>query len=235
MDFKMISYLLLVFIIAVSCSEDPTSTPDKQSIVTGTVTDIDGNEYRTVKIGDQWWMAENLKVTKYQNGDIIRNITKRLEWEDINLRSGACCVYDNIESNADTFGLLYNWYAVNDSRNIAPAGWHVATREEWEALVDTLGGPIDAGIKMVDISSDHWKNPDPSATNESGFSVLPAGLREFNGEFRLKGSLALFWTSTRSSRNGYSEVIEIQTNRSYYVSIPISSWKKGYSVRCIKD
>lgn len=87
---------------------------------TGTMVDQDGNTYKTVKIGDQWWMAENLKVTHYRNGDPIPNVTSNSEWSEMS--SGAYCVYDNEESNADHYGYLYNWYTVNDSRNIAPEG-----------------------------------------------------------------------------------------------------------------
>lgn len=96
---------------------------------TGKVTDIDGNTYKTVKIGNQWWIAENLKVTHYRNGDAIPEVTDNEQWK--NLNSGAYCAYDNNESNAAVYGYLYNWYAMNDSRNIAPEGWYVPSDEEW--------------------------------------------------------------------------------------------------------
>ena len=102
-----------------------------------TVTDIDGNVYRTVKIGDQWWMAENLKVSRYRNGDDIVNVSSCEEW--IALTTGALCAYGSCEAAADTFGYLYNWYAVHDSRNCAPVQWHVPANAEWQALVDFLG------------------------------------------------------------------------------------------------
>lgn len=95
---------------------------------TGTVTDIDGNVYQTIKIGNQWWMAKNLKVTHYRNGEAIPNITNDSEW--INLSTGAYCAYNNDNGNIATYGLLYNWYTVVDSRNIAPSGWHVPTDDE---------------------------------------------------------------------------------------------------------
>ena len=103
----------------------------------GYCVDIDGNVYKIIKIGDQWWMAENLKVTRYRNGDQIPNIENASEWSA--LLTGAYCVYENKVSLADTFGYLYNWYAIDDSRNIAPAGWHVPTDEEWKQLEMYLG------------------------------------------------------------------------------------------------
>ena len=109
----------------------------------GTVTDIDGNLYYTVKIGEQWWMLENLRVTHYRNGDAIPNVTDDAEWEG--LSTGAYCDYDNDPANVATYGRLYNWYAVGDSRNIAPAGWHVPSDDEWQTLVDYLGGSSVAG------------------------------------------------------------------------------------------
>lgn len=105
--------------------------------ITGTVTDIDGNVYQTVKIGNQWWMAENLKVSHYQNSDAIPNVTNNSDWG--NLSTGAYCAYNNDNVNISTYGLLYNWYAVADSRELAPTGWHVPTDEEWKQLEMSLG------------------------------------------------------------------------------------------------
>lgn len=104
---------------------------------TSTLTDIDGNIYQTVKIVDQWWMAENLKVTHYRNGDPIPNVTNNSDWG--NLSTGTYCAYNNDNVNISTYGLLYNWYAVADSRELAPTGWHVPTDEEWKQLEMSLG------------------------------------------------------------------------------------------------
>jgi uncharacterized protein (TIGR02145 family) len=117
--------------------EGLTDTDEQQVTVSNTVIDIDGNTYQAIKIGDQWWMAENLKVTHYRNGDPIPNVTDSTEWS--NLATEAYCVYENDESIAETYGYLYNWYVVNDSRNIAPEGWHVPTDEEWKELEMFLG------------------------------------------------------------------------------------------------
>ena len=146
-----------------------------------TMTDIDGNTYTTVKIGDQWWMAENLKVTHYRNGEEIPNITDNTEWA--NLTSGAYCDYDNNPNNVATYGRLYNWYSIEDSRDLAPDGWHVPSRDEWQTMIEYLGGDGIAGGKLKESGTEHWLSPNEGATNESGFSALPSGMRGDNAHF----------------------------------------------------
>ena len=199
--------------------------------VTRTVTDIDGNVYRTVKIGSQWWMAENQKVTHYRNGEAMPSITDNTEWS--NLTTGAYCNYNNAPDSAATWGCLYNWYAVSDARDIAPKGWHVPTDAEWQTLVDFLAGSSNAGGKMKEAGTAHWLSPNTSATNESCFSALPGGNRYENGFFGLMAYNAYFWSSTESNgldawtlRLGYnySGVLRSSINKHY-----------GFSVRCIRD
>ncbi len=168
-----------------------------KSSETGIVTDIDGNTYQTIKIGNQWWMAENLKVTHYRNGDAIPNVTDYTEW--VYLTSGAYCAYDNDNSHVATYGRLYNWYAVSDSRNVAPSGWHVSTFEEWQTLEDYLGGSSVAGGKLKEAGTSHWASPNTGATNESGFSALPSGYRSHvYGHYSAMGFYCDFWTSTEN-------------------------------------
>ena len=161
------------------------------------LTDIDGNQYSTVIIGTQEWMAENLRVTKYSNGDPIPNVTDAYEWAGI--FSGAWCHNDNNSQYENTYGKLYNWYVVSDSRNACPVGWHVPTDEEWTILTDYLGGEAVAGGKMK--SSSGW-NSNGNGTNESGFSGLPGGRRSVSvstssyGLFELVGGLGHWWSST---------------------------------------
>lgn len=202
------------------------------SVTTGTVTDIDGNIYKTVKIGNQWWMAENLKVTHYRNGDPIDHVTDDTEWT--NLSTGAWCVYDNQYSNKDIYGLLYNWYAVSDSRNIAPDGWLIPTHEDWKELVDYLGGDDIAGGKMKEAGYTNWIRPNTGATNESGFSSLPAGNRSFStGSFCCMGENAYFWSSTESNvSEGWSRLLHYGSS-GIGQSVEDKTW--GYSVRCVKD
>ncbi|SVD09065.1 uncharacterized protein METZ01_LOCUS361919, partial [marine metagenome] len=164
------------------------------------VTDIDGNVYGTVQIGDQLWMAENLKVTHYSNGDEIPTGYSNSEWA--NLSTGAYAVYGDNESNADTYGYLYNWYAV-ETGNLAPEGWHVATDAEWTALSDYLGGSSVAGGKMKECTpgscpeSEYWNSPNTGATNESGFTALPSGSRDYrNGYSFHLGIRGYFLSST---------------------------------------
>jgi uncharacterized protein (TIGR02145 family) len=193
--------------------------------------DVDCNVYNTVKIGNQWWMAENLKVTHYRNGDAIPNVIDDSTWT--NLSTGAYCVYDNNESYAATYGNLYNWYAVDDSRNIAPVGWHVPTNVEWQRLADNLGGIFVAGDKLKDSRAEYWDNPDWAGTNESGFSVLPGGCRVFSsGSYSSMGRGAEFWTSEEFwSDWAWFWWLQTNPNIHQYQTRKIG----GLSVRCIKN
>lgn len=196
-----------------------------------TVTDIDGNTYRTVKIGDQWWMAENLKVTHYRNSDAIPNVTDYRIWEV--LTTGAYCVYGNNSENIETYGRLYNWHAVNDNRQIAPAGWHVPNSAEWQTLFSLLGDEWYAGGKLKATGTSHWSDPNTGATNETGFSALPGGYRDYLGGFSERGMTAGFWSSTKS----LSEFAGIHVMRYDNPNIISRSFYKtdGFSVRCVKD
>ena len=165
-----------------------------------TVTDIDGNVYSTVTIGTQVWMAENLKVTHYRNGDPIAKVTDDTEWST--LTTGAYGNYNHDDGNADIYGSLYNWYAVNDSRSIAPDGWHVPSDAEWQTLVGYLGGYAVAGGKMKETGTTHWNSPNTGATNESGFSAIPGGYRDgHEGYCSDIGSHADFWSVTEYDSN----------------------------------
>ena len=153
-------------------------------------------------------MAENLKVTSYRNGEASSNETNNSEWA--NLSSGAWCSYNNDDGNVETYGLLYNWYAVDDSRNIAPSGWHVPTDEEWKELEIYLGMSqtdadntnfrgTDEGGKMKESGTTHWNSPNTGATNESGFTALPGGYRSnYSGTFDDIGYGGGWWSSTGS-------------------------------------
>jgi len=201
------------------------------------VTDVDGNIYTTVTIGTQVWLVENLKVTKYRNGDPIPNVTDNNSWNE--LTTDAYCNYDNDASNVSVYGRLYNWYAVNDSREIAPRGWHVPSDEEWAILETYLGGNNVAGGKMKEPGTTHWISPNPVADNYCGFNGLPGGIRtsyeNIIGEFAYIGQIGAFWSSTNRSESeawmrfltNYDKVLskgELPTYKIY-----------GYSVRCIKD
>ena len=197
----------------------------------GIVTDIDGNEYGTVLIGNQVWMSENLKVTKYKDGTAIPTGHSNSDWS--NLSSGAYAVYDDDDVNTDTYGFLYNWYAVDDSRIIAPDGWHVPTDDEWTTLTDYLGGTSVSGGKMKETGTEHWSSPNTDATNESGFTALPGGYRYGNGYYYSQGYVGFFWSSTELSSNyAWYRLLNYNTSGVYRVS----NYKLyGFSLRCVRD
>lgn len=197
-----------------------------------TVVDIDGNVYHTVTIGTQVWMVENLRVTKYRNGDPITNVTSNTLWTGLN--SGAYCWYNNDVANKGTYGALYNWYAVNDSRGIAPAGWHVPTQDERTILDNFLGGSSVAGGPLKEAGTVHWASPNTGATNSSGFTAVPAGYRvSGTGAFSSLGFQNYSWTTTESSAtSAYRRQLQYNAANS---PTGISDKKSGFAVRLVKD
>jgi uncharacterized protein (TIGR02145 family) len=192
-----------------------------------TVTDIDGNVYRTVKIGNQIWLAENLKVKKYRDGTEIPNAIDNYQWPGQS--SGAWCYYNNDSGNGETYGALYNWQAVNDSRNLAPEGWHVPTDEEWQELADYLGGSSVAGKKLKTTSG--WSN-NGNGIDEVGFGAFPGGYRNYGGFYEMRGT-AYFWSSSEgSSYDAWGRLLNGSDN-----GIGRLYWDKtwGFSVRCVRD
>jgi len=194
------------------------------SCSTNEVSDIDGNVYKAVKIGDQVWMAENLKVTKYRNGDPVPNVTSNNSW--IKLKTGAYCNYNNNSENGDIYGRLYNWYAVNDPRGLAPEGWHIPTDDELDELIDFIGEKNAHELK----STTGWESNND--TNKSGFTALAGGFRWRDGTFKALGQVGSWWS--KDDNDNYTESLGLS---SIYTDIGfIESQKEfGYSVRCIKD
>ncbi|MCP4704155.1 MAG: hypothetical protein GY865_06055 [candidate division Zixibacteria bacterium] len=197
----------------------------------GTVTDIDGYVYKTVIIDGNEWMVENLKTTHYRNGDPIAEVAANYTWS--NLSTGAYCEYDNDIGNVATYGRLYNWYAVNDSRNIAPEGWHVPSATEHIFIVDYLGGEDDAGGKMKEAGTTHWLSPNIGATNESGYTALPAGYRSTSGDYNDIGMFTCFWAAT--SLTPTTAWVIYMYNYESGCHENVAPKKSGYSVRCVKD
>ena len=207
------------------------STPVSAS--TDGVQDIDGNTYEVVQIGDQLWMAENLKVTHYRNGDPILSGLAQAEWSQ--QTTGAFCYYDNDIRNADIYGAMYNGYALSDSRNVAPYGWHVASDAEWMEMINAFGGYEVAGHHLRTTGSQYWNSPNEGATNASGFSALPGGYRGTpNGYFGAEGLSCAFWSTTQQSPSHPTMRFLIDSG-SAYVHRNSYSTASGYSVRCIKD
>ncbi len=192
----------------------------------------DGKSYKTVLIGNQCWMKENLNATSYRNGNPIPGVTDNTAWK--NLTNGAYCNYDNDVKNAEIYGRLYNWYAVNDSRNLCPTGWHVPDSAEWKTLIDFLGDESIAGGKMKETTTTHWLSPNEGATNESGFTALPGGYRRYgDGSFYYLWYYGHWWSTkeTDASNAWYCQLNYNNINTSitsYYKSV-------GFSVRCVWD
>ncbi len=193
-------------------------------------TDYDDNHYSVVQICNQLWMAENLKTTKYSNGEEIPEVSGSSEWNS--LSTGAYCYFDNNPDYAPTFGSLYNWFAATDNRNICPTGWHVPTDTEWISLTSCLGGEAVAGGKMKVPGTVYWFSPNAGATNESGFSVIAGGNRSF-GNFDAMGYGGSFWSST-----GIEDVFAWGRDIFYYNTVANrhgTDKRSGLSIRCLKD
>ena len=196
----------------------------------GTITDIDGNVYNTITIGTQVWLVENLKTTKYRNGDPIPNVTGEWDWNQ--QTTGAYCDYNNTPSNSETYGRLYNWHAVNDSRNIAPEGWHVPADDEWSILISYMEG---YGGKLKEAGTSHWQAPNSGATNASGFTALPGGSRDYVGQFDYLGKRGHWWSSTQPDIQNVKTLLHLDYDSPavgyyYYAGVLL-----GCSVRCVKD
>jgi uncharacterized protein (TIGR02145 family) len=197
----------------------------------GKVNFINTND-SSVIICNQEWKVRNLDVEKYRNGDLIPQVTDPTVWG--NLTTGAWCYINDNPANGAEYGKLYNWYAVNDPRGLAPQGWHVPSELEFLALSNCLGGDAISGGKMKETGLIHWANPNTGASNSSGFTALPGGLRNFNGVGSGTSlTQGLFWTSSSvSSANAWSGYL--YSNNSTFIR-DINNQHYGFSVRCVKD
>ncbi len=197
------------------------------------LTDIDGNTYKTITIGNQTWMAENLRTTKYRDGSLIPEITSIETW--INLSSGAYSNYNNTKSldTISTYGRLYNWYAVTDSRNLAPEGWHIPSYEELYQLAYYLDYDSSAN-KLKETGLVHWNDYNDMATNESGFTALPGGWRSEDGVFRYNGTKGLWWSTKEKVNSNEALAATIERGLNFMFGT-FGEQNYGCSVRCIKD
>jgi uncharacterized protein (TIGR02145 family) len=220
---------LVIFNTITDCLEFKTST------VWVSLTTSNSANYSSILIGTQNWMDKNLNVSTYQNGDIIQYVSDPAAWAA--LTTGAWCYYNNDPANNAIYGKLYNWYAVNDPRGLAPKGWHIPTDAEWTTLSTTLGGDAVAGWKMKTIGTTIWNSDNTGATNESGFSALPSGRRYLAGTagyiFGFLGSQINFWSATSI----YPTIAGISFLTSGAGNLVRSDAPKkyGYSVRCVRD
>ncbi len=217
------------YVVSVN-STDATATPP---------VDADGYVYNTVTIGTQVWMAENLKTTKYNDGSSIQYVNT--DWT--NQTVGTYYYYNNVVSNGTTYGALYNWYAVdnndatkvasNGGKNICPVGWHVPTVAEWTTLSTYLGGESVAGGKLKETGMTHWTTPNSGATNSSGFTALPGGLRSWDGGWRNFGSEGRWWCSSPVNTDSANYLVMFYTFSTVESGVGLKTI--GYSVRCVKN
>ncbi|MDO9553725.1 fibrobacter succinogenes major paralogous domain-containing protein [Rhodonellum sp.] len=234
-EFLMISSVFFML----SCGDRATETPKipiiedhlKSGLTYGEISDGDGNLYKTIQIGNVFWMVENLKTTKFCNGDLISNINDSQKWsENVVLNNPAWVYYNNNPDLNKPHGKLYNWFAFNDSRNICPCGWKIPSIEDWNLMINNLGS--GAGGKMKSIGNQFWDTPNTGATNDSGFSGLSSGTRFTDGQFVLFGSVGGWWSST-SINPRVSEVVTL-THDSGNVGDGGAEKAQGLSIRCIK-
>lgn len=225
-------HLLILFVLALvlGCSNEKESESSSSRPISPVV---DGQ----VQIGTQIWMTKNLSVSRYRNGDLIPQVSNPTQWA--NLTTGAWCYYANNSANGLVYGKLYNWYAVNDARGIAPLGWHVPSDAEWTTLVSYLGFADVAGGKLKAIGTLQagtgvWFNPNASSTNSSGFTALPGGYVADNGSGSfLLSKYGYWWSKTEfGSLRAIARILNYTngsvTNLEYFKDY-------GFSVRCIKD
>ncbi len=214
--------------LTVYCKKDKDNTM--------TVTDVDGNVYKTVKIGNQIWMAENLRTTKYRNGESIQLVTEPNAW--IALNTGAFQ-----PSYEKLYGSYYNWYAVMDKRKLAPEGWHVATDADYAELINELGGSAVAGGKLKAAGTEHWIGNPSTSTNEWGFSAMPAGdIWAVDGTDNGQKYAFLAWTTDLYPGTIYPTLYFMnnensldKTNSKELAGSGTTPARLGLSVRCVKD
>jgi uncharacterized protein (TIGR02145 family) len=192
---------------------------------------FDGYSYATVQIGDQCWFQENLRSDHYLNGDAIPGNLDDATWGSTT--AGAQTYYNDEAVNLSAYGRLYNWYAVDDARGLCPSGWHVPSDAEYTTLIDFLGGESVAGGQMKEAGTAHWNSPNTGATNSSGFTGLPSGLRDYIGGFDNLLNYGYFWSSSPPGGDAwyrvlYGSIAFVSRNYSWYPRF-------GFAVRCVGD
>lgn len=247
---KVLIFQLLIIgvflVFANGCDKDDNNNPSSDNktngkstavfnsnITYGKMTDQDGNVYKTVTIGTQTWMAENLRTTKYNDGTAIPNITGKDEWR--NLTTGAYCNYNNTtsEDTIATYGRLYSWHVIKEGK-IAPVGWHVPTKDEWLTLFNYMGDINDAGGNLKETGTIHWSIPNECATNQYGFTLISSGRRNYDGEFWGNGIYCALWSSDDYNEEWAEDAYEF--SYSYCYAYAFNGLKNsGQAIRCIKD
>jgi uncharacterized protein (TIGR02145 family) len=233
---KIVLILLVLSIVPFSSFSQAKSV--------GQVVDIDNNVYNTIIIGDQVWLKENLKVTRFSNGDPIPLITDTVAWTM--LTTPAYCNYNNDKSIALEYGRMYNYYTVIDKRNVCPAGWHIPNDSEWEILSVFLGGTMVAGGKMKEPGTKYWRSPNVMSidtlngdfseipVDESGFSALPAG-RQYHSSYNFLGQYTQIWSTTQTDFDDNLVWCRYMTYSLPHLKRFTYEKHYGISARCLKD
>ena len=239
---KIPGFLFYLNILSVTCFAQIKTNKITEF---GVVADIDSNLYKTIKIGSQIWMTENLKVTRYRNGEPIELVSDSAKWKSFN--GPAYCYFQNDSSNFHFLGKLYNWFAIDNFKGICPAGWHVPKDSEWKKLEKFLGMPVaeldeyeargvetNIGNKLKSADKNLWNHPsDFSELNTSGFTAFPAGYRNENGQFNGLNEIAMWWTASDFSGE-YAWIRSIYFDNTGIDGVNLDK-HNGLSVRCIKD
>lgn len=216
--------------LTVSCKKEVKTQPLKP-IYGEDIKDIEGNSYHTVIIDSQVWMAENLRTSRYNNGDTIATTypaNKNIMFDPIQKYQWA---YKGDSSYDTIYGRLYTWYAITDSRQVCPTGYHIPNKSEWDQLTTFLGGPYEAGSKIKETDTIHWLAPNSDATNEVGFTALPGGSRGYLGDFGgLRKGVAFWCSDTVDSQQAWVKFI----SQEFFVFNPDHK-SDGLSVRCLKN
>jgi uncharacterized protein (TIGR02145 family) len=245
--------LLLVLLIVAfsSCKKktvvpEPTSNIKKSSdsvesvnlkfnttLTYGKLVDIEGNIYQTIKIGDDTWMAENLRTTHYLNGDTIAQMFDYNS--DISLLDEPkfYIAFDS-DTASINYANAYTWFTVNDSRGICPFGWHIPTNSDWDNLITSIGGDVATGGKLKEVGVMHWVSPNQDATNESGFTAVGAGYQSKNGN-RLFLTSGAFWWSNTPYFTDYAWSISIKSGSTNVTKSFNQNKKDALNVRCVKN
>jgi len=238
----LLSFILLTPLLNCSKEDEIVATKDAEvdvvfnsEVTYGTVSDVDGNKYKTITIGNQTWMAENLRTTRFNDGESIPYVMEDTAWGD--LYSPAFCWYNNDRKSFPiSFGALYNWYAVKTGK-LAPKGWHVATNDDWAAFMDHVNGgwPYGGGA-LKETGTKNWRSPNEGANNETGFTALPGGWRTISDGFVFMGISGDWWCISATNEKSAGEImLNYKSPNIYYLFVSEKKKKTGLSVRCVKD
>lgn len=222
---------LLILVLIYSCEKTVPFTYTDYTGEKGIIYDIEGNKYKTIGIGSQIWMAENLRSTRLNDNTEIKYLKDSLDWTSISVPG--YCWYDNDTLLKIPYGGLYNWCAVNTEK-LCPTGWHIPSEGEWRALVTRLGGENVAGGKLKVIGTDYWISPNSGATNSSKFNALPGG-GVFNSHFWNLGKWGHWWSSTNNETSKITTLDLLNSIPDVLIGSGAKTYSCGLSVRCIKN